>query len=458
MRTINRLLRSVLLMITLTTLACPAKIDPSALLPPINPGPISIELQTVASGLTSPTYLTHAGDNSGRLFITDQVGKIWLVKNGQLATNPFLDISDRIVALNPTGDEQGLESMAFHPGFADPTSPGFGKLYTYQCEPISGSGDFSVPLPLSAKYNHQNVLTEWQVDPNNPDVVDRSSARDVFRSNHPSKTHNAGQLAFGPDGFLYISIGDGGCCEDMGPGHSSQGNGQDTSNILGKILRIDPLSPTLTDANIGPESANGHYRIPADNPFIAGGGAGEIFAYGFRNPYRFSFDSQTADLVVADVGQDNVEEVDIVIKGGNYGWPLKEGSFSFNRQANTVSTNTSGLPAGLIDPVLEYDHTQGDAIIGGFVYRGAAIPELAGQYVFGDLSLDGTQPRGRLFYGSLAGGQIQELVIGATSRPLGLWLKGFGRDQQGDLYVLGGPQVGPTGTSAVVQKIVPLGP
>jgi glucose/arabinose dehydrogenase len=274
--TIKGLLRPVLLMIALTPLACPPQpAAPRALLPAIDPGPIRIELQTVASGLTSPTYLTHAGDNSGRLFITDQVGKVWLVKNGQVVTDAFLDITSRIVGLNPKGDEEGLESMAFHPGFADPASPGFHKLYTYQCEPVSGPGDFSVPLPASATLDHQNVLTEWQIDPSNPDDVDQSTARDVFRSNHPSKTHNAGQLAFGPDGFLYVSIGDGGCCEDLGPGHSPEGNGQDTSNILGKILRIDPLSPALTDPSIGPEGANGHYRIPADNPFISGGGARE---------------------------------------------------------------------------------------------------------------------------------------------------------------------------------------
>ncbi len=213
---------------------------------------------------------------------------------------------------------------------------------------------------------------------------------------------------FGPDKNLYVSLGDGGAANDVADGHTpGTGNGQDTSNVLGTLLRINP------DGN---NSVNGQYGVPADNPFVGGGGVAEIYADGFRNPFRFSFDSATGDLIVADVGQNHIEEIDQVVSGGNYGWHVKEGTFLFDPNTGDVTADSPGLPAGLLDPVAQYDHDEGIAIVGGFVYHGTAIPELIGKYVFGDFSLGFGAPGGRLFYADLATGLIQELTIGLDDR------------------------------------------
>ena len=197
-----------------------------------------------------------------------------------------------------------------------------------------------------------------------------------------------------PIGFLYLGLGDGGNANDVGPSHIEPGgNAQNLSTPLGKMLRIDPLNPTLTAGSSNSISANGQYRIPASNPFQAAGQAPEIYAYGLRNPYRFSFDRLSGGLFLADVGQNNIEEINQIVLGGNYGWAIKEGDFLFNRGNGTIGARSPGDPAGLIDPIsgmlgtLEYDHGDGISITGGFVYRGTAIPELFGKYVFGDLAL-----------------------------------------------------------------------
>jgi hypothetical protein len=434
----------------------------------IQKGPVAIELQQVAVGLAAGVYLTDAGDNSGRLFVVDQAGKAWIIENGALSPTPFLDVSDRLVS--PLGvlgshnetdyDERGFLGIAFHPGYADPASPGFGKLYTYTSEPVSSAATFTTasPPPLGRVFDCQNVVAEWSVDPSNPDRVDPASRRELIRIDKPQFNHNAGMVAFGPDGLLYISTGDGGGANDADGvpffgglltfGHGPTGNAQNIHTIYGKILRIDPLGNT---------SANGQYGIPLDNPLVNKGGLEEIYAYGFRNPFRFSFDKGTGDLVVGDVGQNNVEEIDRVIKGGNYGWRWKEGTFRFDPPDDgTISTDMSGLPAGLIDPLAEYDHDEGIAIIGGFVYRGSQIPELFGKYVFGDFTTSFSTPTGRLFYADLSTGQIREFILGANNRPLGYFVKGLGQDAARELYVLAGPDLGPFGTTGLVLKIVNL--
>jgi glucose/arabinose dehydrogenase len=203
--------------------------------------------------------------------------------------------------------------------------------------------------------------------------VDPASRKELLRIDKPQFNHNGGMIAFGPDGFLYIGVGDGGAGNDLGPGHNPEiGNGQDKNVVLGKILRIDVN---------GTNAKNGAYGIPQDNPFAAGGGVPEIYALGLRNPWRFSFDGAT--LLAADVGQNKVEMVHRVERGGNYGWRLKEGAFKFSK-TGMVEKADGTLPAGLTDPVLQYDHDEGTSITGGYVYRGKALPELAGQYVFAD--------------------------------------------------------------------------
>jgi hypothetical protein len=262
-------------------------------------------------------------------------------------------------------------------------------------------------------------------------------------------------LAFGPDGYLYISVGDGGAGNDVADGHGATGNGQNINTVHGSILRIDPLDPVTT---VSPDtvSVNGKYRVPADNPFVKADGVDEIYAYGFRNVWRFSFDPLTGDLVAADVGQDQIEEIDIVHAGGNYGWNLKEGTFRFDPETGTVNNSIKDLPEGLIDPVAQYDHGEGISITGGFVYRGIQIPELTGKYVFGDFSSGFFEADGRLLYADLATGLIQEFIIGIDDRNLGLYVKAFGQDADGELYVLAGPALGPFGDTGLILKIVPL--
>lgn len=425
-------------------------------------GAISIELEVIASGLASPVDFKPAADGTGRLFIIDQEGKVRIVQGGVLLPTVFLDVTGDIVS--PLGffgtfdvndfDERGLLGMALHPDFADPAGAGFKKLYTYTSEPNDVPSDFTTdPPPLTI--NHHTVIAEWTVSAD-PNVVDPASKRELMRIVQPQFNHDGGMVAFGPDGFLYISLGDGGAANDVADGHGATGNGQNKDTVHGSILRIDPLSPAATPLSTDPVSANGSYRIPADNPFVGSSGVDEIYAYGFRNPYRFSFDTATGELIVGDVGQDHLEEIDIVEKGGNYGWNLKEGSFLFDPATGNVSNDLTGLPAGLLDPVAEYDHDDGISVIGGFIYRGTAIPELWGKYVFGDFSVGFFDPGGRIFYADLDTGEIHEFIIGVDDIPLGLFMKGLGQDSAGEIYLLASPHLGPYGTGGVVLKIVDL--
>jgi hypothetical protein len=331
-----------------------------------------------------------------------------------------------------TFDERGFLGLAFHPAFATN-----GLLYTYTSEPVAGAADF-VTLPPGAVADHQTVVTEWRVpDPADPAaVVDAASARELMRIDQPRFNHNAGALAFGPNARLYIALGDGGGADDP------NGNGQDAGTPLGALLRIDPL---------GASSGNGRYGIPPDNPFVADPAAlGEVFAYGFRNPFRFSFDRATGELWVGDVGQNAIEEVDRVVAGGNYGWSTKEGSFLFDPNGGGAGFVTVQQPVpGLIDPVAEYDHDEGTAVIGGFVHRGAGMPSLAGRYVFGD-SFHGPSGGGRLFY--LDDGVVREPLL-EGGEPFGLVLLGFGEDAAGELYALANETGTPFGTTGVVLRL-----
>jgi hypothetical protein len=295
--------------------------------------------------------------------------------------------------------------------------------------------------------DHQSVIAEWRIDSANPNRIDPASRREILRIDKPQSNHNGGTMRFGADGFLYFTVGDGGAADDQGAGHSPGGNGQDKSNILGKIVRIDVNART---------SPNGQYGVPGDNPFVGQAGVvQEIFAYGLRNPYTFSVDRQTGELYVADVGQNDVEEIDRIVKGGNFGWPIKEGSFFFDPNGTGEGFVTTApvvaVPSDLVDPIAQYDHDEGTAVISGGVYRGAALPGLAGKYIFGDWGKF-SAATGRLFY--LDGSEVKELKIGATDRTLGLWLKGFGEDAAGELYVFGSTDLGPTGTSGKMLKIV----
>lgn len=404
-------------------------------------GDLTIELDVVADGLISPLGLAAPDDGSGRLFVYDQAGLVYVVSNGIKLQDPLLDVRERLV---PLGDyeERGLLGLAVHPNFAD--NP---FLYTYTSEPIGPAADFTTVLPDGATNNHQSVIAEWRMDTTDSNRVDISSRREILRIDQPQSNHNGGTLHFGPDGSLYIGLGDGGSADDQGNGHVPGGNGQTLENVYGKILRIDVRGRT---------SSNGQYAVPSDNPFVGQPGLDEIYAYGFRNPYTFSFDRLTGELFCADVGQNQVEELDRVFSGGNYGWPVKEGGFHFDPNGSesgfVTSTPVSSVPANLVDPIAQYDHDDGFAIVGGFVYRGTQLPGLTGRYLSGDWG-DFENPSGRLFY--LDRTEFKELRIGADNRPLGLWLKGFGQDTAGELYVFGSTDLGPRGTSGRLLKIVP---
>lgn len=433
-----------------------------------------IRLESVAEGLTAPNWGTSAPGDSNHLFVTDQTGMLWAINLTSGDKTVLLNVTDRLVELGVGGpntfDERGLLGVAFHPSYAEN-----GLLYTYTSETVTGQPDFST-IPAGTEANHQSVITEWQAtDPNNPTLgVTPGSARVLLRIDQPQFNHNGGALSFGADGLLYIALGDGGAGDDQGDGHTpNRGNGQDPSNVLGSILRIDPT---------GANAPNGQYSVPPDNPFVdnpagqpLGGQNGcldgfcdEIFAYGFRNPFRIAFDIRTGDLYAGDVGQNDIEEVDIVIAGGNYGWPIKEGSFCFDANGTErgfVTDESDCGPLDLIDPVAEYDHDEGVAVIGGFVYRGRKFPTLRGRYVFGDntgrLFLLRRKELGRRNRISLAIGR----GIRSTSKiaefrlleqdDLGLSLLGFGQDTSGELYVLGNTNGVPFGETGVVLRIAP---
>jgi glucose/arabinose dehydrogenase len=422
-------------------------------------GGIPIGLAAVATGLTAPNWATFAPGVLDRLFVTDQNGILWAVDLSTGAKTVFLDVSGRVVA---TG-ERGLLGVAFHPAYQSN-----GLVYTYTSEPAAMPIDF--PLPLGVTPDHATVITEWIVPgPGDPAaVINPASDRVVLSIAQPQANHNGGTLTFGPDDRLYITLGDGGAADDQGAGHSPQGNGQDPGNLLGAILRIDPD---------GADSANGQYGIPAENPFFPGGPGpfggpngcldglcDEIFAYGFRNPFRATFDSATGDLYTGDVGQHFVEEVDLVRSGGNYGWPVKEGSFCFDSNGTGSGFVTDdpdpacGQPGlGLIDPIAQYDHDEGIAVIGGFVYRGSSIAELHGRYIFGDLRegrLFALDRRDRLREGDAGPGVITELQ---DQPDLKFSLMGFGQDVSGEIYALG-IQFIDTAFTGVILKLVPSPP
>jgi glucose/arabinose dehydrogenase len=347
--------------------------------PPPSSAP-SIAVSPFVSGLTNPVDFQTPDDGSGRIFIVQQPGTIRIISGGSLLASPFLDISSKV---NFDGGEQGLLGLAFHPNYS------LNRRFYVDYDRLSGT-------------QMQTVIAEYQLTPD-PNAADVASERILLTVDQPFPNHKGGQLAFGPDGFLYIAFGDG------GSGGDPLGNGQNRQTLLGKIARID-----VDHIDTGLQ-----YAIPPDNPFTGTTDRGEIWAYGFRNPWRFSFDKSTGRLFVADVGQDKFEEVDLVQKGLNYGWNIMEGAHCFNPPTGCDMT-------GLTLPIAEYDHSEGVTEIGGYVYHGTAISGLAGAYVFGDFS----------------NGKIWELTesSGTWTRTLllssGHNFSAFGQDAAGELYIV----------------------
>lgn len=344
-----------------------------------NGGP-QLGVQLVAEGLSNPVFLTApAGDD--RLFIVEQPGRIRIVKAGSLLAVPFLDLQQRVSG----GGERGLLSIAFHPDYA--TNGHFYVDYT--------------DLDGDTQLERYTVSTD-------PDRADPATAEPILRVTQPFSNHNGGLLTFGPDGMLYIGLGDG------GSGGDPQGNGQNRATLLGTILRID------VDTGVP-------FAVPPDNPFVGQAGVREeIWAWGLRNPWRFAFDATAGVLYIADVGQNSFEEVNAMpasVAGLNYGWNVMEGASCFPAGANCD-------PTGFTLPVLDYDHSQGCSVIGGFVYRGPSIPSVVGHYFYSDFC------RGFLRSFRLEDGAAvdrQDWDVG----PLGQVLS-FGEDAAGELYILSG--------------------
>jgi glucose/arabinose dehydrogenase len=307
------------------------------------PSDAHIRLRLIASGLSKPVFATTANDGSGRIFIVEKTGKIKILKNGVVRSTPFLNISSEV----SKGSEQGLLGLAFHPQFKSNR-----KLYVNF---TNLAGD--------------TVIREYRASTSNPNVVSTSTKRRILKIAQPFANHNGGMLAFGPDGYLYIGMGDGGGAGD--PGNRAQ----NPSVLLGKMLRIDINRTTSTTA----------YVNPATNPYVGIAGRDELWQIGLRNPWRFSFDKITGDLWIGDVGQGRYEEVDRAIRtsagagrGVNWGWRVLEGTHCYSPPSGC---NTAGKTM----PLLDYDHGNGRcAVTGGYVYRGSAIPLLRGGYVFGD--------------------------------------------------------------------------
>lgn len=359
-------------------------------------------------GLARPVYLTHAGDGSGRLFVVEKPGRIRIIANGDLLAAPFLDILGKV---DSSGNEQGLLSVAFHPDFSNNR-----RFFVY----------------YTSNASDEIIVAEYKASAANPNVAE-ASERVLLRVPHPTfENHNGGLLKFGPDGYLYIGIGDGGGAGDPGP---PPGNGQNTNVLLGKILRIDV------------DSGN-PYGIPADNPFASGAnGKREIYAYGFRNPWRYSFDRETGKLWCGDVGQNRYEEVDVVTRGGNFGWNVMEGFHCYNPSSGC---NT----AGLVQPIYEYDHGGSNgvppgacSITGGYVYRGTRIPSLVGVYVFADYCLGSAA-----LYGIREGDSMATpLPTDVESEPI----TSFGEDEEGELYVVTDSSFG--GRGGIYRIVRPAG-
>ena len=391
--------------------------------------------------------LVHAGDGSARMFAVDMDGVIRVIERDQLMPAPFLDVAQvRGKAFVHDDAEKGLTSLAFHPDHARTGTPGFGRIYTASTESAaSGVPDFAAPEP-GGSVSHHDVITEWRVDAKDGNRVDPSSRREVLRIAHPLRDHTIGQIAFNPNarpgqtdyGMLYIGVGDGGDTFPKLREIDAMHNAQNTRVPLGKLLRIDPLP------------ADGRkYTVPRDNPFVGNPRyLEEIWAYGLRNPQRFCWDTGgDRKMLVVDIGQAQVEEVNLALPGRNYGWSEREGNLVVDhRDPSRVSALPSGDAAlGFTYPVVQYKHDLGRAITGCCVYRGRLLPALQGKYVFGDIA------SGRIFFTDAAG-----LVDGKAARFAEIRLKylarqrtlleilgndsradlRFGLDAGGEIYVL----------------------
>lgn len=367
-----------------------------------NPSVPSLQLTEIAGGLQSPVYLTQPRGETERLFVVEQQGTIVILRGQEITGTPFLDINELVSGRD---GEMGLLGLAFHPSYLEN-----GRFYVYYSTEVDGP--------------HRSRVVEYTVSDSDPDQADPASARILLELDQPEVNHNGGDLEFGLDGLLYIGTGDGGGGGDQ---HGDFGNGQNLSVLLGKMLRID------VDGTGQGES--GQYAIPsgnmASNPLTANARP-ELWSYGLRNPWRFSFDACTGDMYIADVGQDQIEEVNFEpanTGGRNYGWRLMEADACFN-----PDNGCNAQAQNLVLPVANYDHGTGQSITGGYVYRGSAIPDLRGTYLYADFS------SARFFALRMSNGSVaaEQQDISDNIDPNGdiSDISSFGQDRAGELYVM----------------------
>ena len=413
-----------------------------------------VALELTADGLNSPVRLTSPPDDSRR-FIVDRAGKVFILReDGSMLGEPFLDLSDRLVELRNEFDERGLLGLAFHPQFAEN-----GRFYVYYSAPLRDEApddwdhtahisEFKVNLPEDAAEGTE-LATINQADP--------GTERILLEVDQPQFNHNAGDIAFSPDGLLFIALGDGGAADDVALGHPPMGHGQDITSVLGNILRIDV------------DRGWPGYAVPQDNPFVGTQGVDEAYAWGWRNPWRMTFDREgNGNLFVATNGQNLWEAVYLVDEPGNYGWNILEGTHCFDPQnPNETPPRDSCAATGaqgenLKLPIIEYPHPanaqegdiSGTSNIGGYLYRGAGVPALAGKYIFGDWSKSFTTQEGQVLVATPSEEGLWSLEQLAQ---LELYVLGFGEDSAGELYVMTTGSTGPTGSTGKVYKVVASG-
>ena len=417
----------------------------------------NISLKLIAEGLNAPIVLVSIPDGSGRLLLADQAGLIHLLdRDGKKSEQPFLDLRQKIVTLGKGMEERGLLGLALHPQFKSNH-----KFYAV----------YSAPRRTSApeKWDHTERLSQFRTAGDDFAPADSASERVILEIDEPDWNHNSGRIAFGPDGYLYWTVGDGGAYNDVGDvargrGHPPEGNGQKLDTFLGKVLRLDV-------------DHGSPYGIPKDNPYADGKkGFPEIYAYGLRNPWGMSFDrGGKRDLIVVDVGQDRWEEINVIINNGNYGWRLREGFDGFDPKSplkaptNAVTVGADGKP--FVDPVFVYKtlrgrgtdpESYGVTVTGGYVYRGKAFPALVGKYIFADWSRSMAIADGTLLVATIPGSGPG---VRWTVQPLALkefpngriksFIWALGEDDDGELYVLANGINSVAQTRGKVFKLVP---
>jgi glucose/arabinose dehydrogenase len=376
-----------------------------------DPAVITINSVKVTDGIQAPTSMAFPETN--KAWVTEQTGKIRLIKDGKLTDIVVLDLKSKMIKVNTGYEERGLLNVTLHPKFSTN-----GKFYVFYSRPTTTQNPAN-----NRRFDHTDVVAEYKLTPGT-DQADPNSEHIILTLDKPDGNHNGSGIVFGTDGYLYVTFGDGGGQHDQ---HGPIGNGQRMDTWLGKVLRI----------NIDVDST---YSVPSDNPFVGKADTKpEIWAYGFRNPYRITLDKASKQLFIGEVGQDKWEEVDILEKGANYGWRVVEGNHCHNPETGCSFT-------GFTPPIAEYPHSEGVSVLGGYVYNGKQVPSIKGKYIFGDWT-------GPVWYLQKAGSKWLRGKVTVQNFPASGKITGWGEDQAGELYYLINSETGPGPAGATTGSI-----